>query len=333
MVYLYREQCNEYARIASTCHLATRCEYYSRKVLVRGVGGCVAMLSAVSLLLPGSRECRGPTSGTFLGLALPGVFFLASGGGYLLLFAHRLRGAGGGTLLSILTNIDTTERNMSLLHTLGMLVTSATAIGLLVECGGSWLAGCGPFSPHLFPGQELYLAFLLAGLTTLAEGRGLLSLGAHKHALALALSVEGALYLLHSTSFEEPRMAMFRVLAALAFGGGAASLASALHPKVAVFHVCANCFLVGQGAWYFYVAFHLRDPFEHPLRGSNAVVLRATSSSVFIAALALVLPVKIAAAALVALTCRHAKAGAYAFLMSQRAQEDDAELGAQTKGK
>lgn len=296
------------------------------------------MLSAARVLLPGSRMCRGPISGTFLGLTLPGLFFLVFGGGFLLLFAHRLRGAGEGARLS---NFDTTERNMSLLHKLGALVTAATGIGLLVECGGSWLAGCGPFSAHLFPGQELYLAFLIAGGTTLAEGRSLLSIGAHRYALALALFIEAVLYLLHSTSFEEPRTGMFRVLALLSLGGGTASLVSALQPKLALVHACAHGSLIGQGGWFFYMAFQLRHPFEHPLRGLDrsfqlrqSTVPLVSSVGVYVAAFALVSLVTALTAVLVIAARKHATAGGYAFLVShdRTQEEDDAELGAH-KGK
>eukprot|EP00308_Calcidiscus_leptoporus_P004967 CAMPEP_0119361722 /NCGR_PEP_ID=MMETSP1334-20130426/8972_1 /TAXON_ID=127549 /ORGANISM="Calcidiscus leptoporus, Strain RCC1130" /LENGTH=283 /DNA_ID=CAMNT_0007376813 /DNA_START=17 /DNA_END=868 /DNA_ORIENTATION=- len=277
------------------------------------------------------RQCgTTKTAGTFLGHALPGFFMIAFGCALLGLLGHRLRGAGAASLRGAL---DTTERNLPLVRLLGLLVASATTIGLVVEAIGSAAVGCGFFSAHVRLFELLYAAFCVPGVAALCESRSLLPLGAHRYALSLALLLESVLYMWHSGHFAASRHAMYASLAALAFVASAASLLAARRPALVLAYGGALATLVAQGCWFFYLALHIHDPLEPPLAPRHHSDLQpgVSSGHVALVACALLGSVNAAAGGFLAASCRRSVEGSHAYLASA-GPAFDAEMGQGAKG-
>jgi len=200
--------------------------------------------------------------GNFVGHAIPGAFMLLFGAFYFARFLGALRHSAV---------VDSSEANQCLLHWQGVVVFTACALGIVVECGGPVLLGAGCFynAQH----EVMYAAFMLPSAAAVLEAANRLPSGAHKFGASIALLVECALFHAHSKMFKEPEATMHVVLAIWSMAGCVAAFAAAANPSMVVAHAAWIGTFLGQGGWFYYIGFTLFpvfvDPLHPPPRGAS----------------------------------------------------------------
>ena len=147
-------------------------------------------------------------SGTFVGHALPAIFFMTFGGFFLLLTLKRCcdmqkkKSSRGGFSSSSSSSSPfedvpfLPEKNHTLILRSGILVMICSVVGGFVEVGSGLRSGHSFF--HQLAHQSLYICFLFVGGICYLEGQKLLFPNAHRYALTVTFLLNYILWNEHA---------------------------------------------------------------------------------------------------------------------------------------